>query len=604
MPLDTSPDSKCPICLDRLDNTVYLDPCRHKFCFSCIQEWSKIKAECPFCQQPFFSLCYIVHAEDDISRPEENESFSYSDSSIITSAERTFDLKVWDQHTSSDYPTPLHNEGSSSDSTTLVDFPDEVDSQVLEHGSSKHSVDWLSWNDETPGPSEEYNAITTSPEVLESSDEDFVWERTTLHPQLQIGVDSSDSDSSEYHNTTGYVNLYADRTPELTELSSDSEDSVRERKKEDMKKEQSIQDVSWSDREPSTTSLPFSPLYKKHVSSHKSSLLSVVKRIVSMDEQENKDHSPHDSDWSLSPGMENACSSHSQRLSGKRKISSPQNSETTHGHQPWRKHLLVKYQFKKRLSKSRDGSKSWSKRSRISRPHDTSPSLKSQTESTSCESTSSRDSSRSWSHHKGHGQRKSSSLDSDCCYRRAGYQSSYLLHSPKTAGDSFSCSKSTQTKAHCSNMSPGLESRIQSFTGRTDLQSQTGFQERQDSCYKQHRSGSRSSSRSRSPSGEADKTRSIKPGGKRKCKTRHLENTEKGSTTMERKYSLPAFSDCYKNKGSLSDNQESSEIKHEEKNKSMGNPSVEGVYKGTEIMKCALKRKCKKKHQEHHWKDA
>ncbi|XP_048787118.1 E3 ubiquitin-protein ligase Topors [Lagopus muta] len=419
----TSPDSKCPICLDRLDNIVYLDPCWHKFCFSCVQEWSKIKAQCPLCQQPFLSLCHIAHAEDDISRPEENEPFSYSDCSTIIFAERTFDLKAWDQHTSSDYSTPLHNEGSSSDSTTLAVFPDEVDSQVLEHGSSKHSVDWLSWNDETPGPSGEYNAIITSPEVLESSDEDSVRERTTLHLQLQVGVDD---------------------------------------------------DVM----------------------------------------------------------------------------------------------------------------------------------VKSQTESTSCESTSSRDSSRSWSHHKGHGQRKSSSLDSDCCYRRACYQSSYLLHSPKTAGDSFSCSKSTQTKAHCSNNSPSLESRIQSFTERTDLQSQMGFQERQDSCYKQRRSRSRSSSRSRSPSGEADRTRSKKPGGKRKCKTRHLENTETGSTTMERKYSLPTFSDCYKNKGSLSDNQESSEIKHEEKNNSMGNPSVEGVYEQTEIMKRALKKKCKKKHQEHHWKDA
>uniref|UniRef100_A0A669QKP9 RING-type E3 ubiquitin transferase n=1 Tax=Phasianus colchicus TaxID=9054 RepID=A0A669QKP9_PHACC len=597
MPVDTSPDSKCPMCLDRFDSTVYLDPCWHKFCFRCIQEWSKLKAECPLCQQPYFSLCHIVHAEDDASRSSENESSSYSDCSIINFAESTFDLEVWDQHATYHYPRPSHNEGSSSDSTTLSVFSDEMNSQEVEYGSSEHSVDSLSWNDETPGPSyspsEEYVAtIISSSELLESSDEDSAWERTTLQPQLHAAVDFSDSDSSsEYHDIAGYVNLYAERTPEPTELSSDSGDSVRERKREDMKKEQSIQDRSWSDREPCRVSTPFSPLYKECVSSCQSSFLSVVKRIVSKDEQKNKDHSPHDSDWSLSPVMENACSLRSQRLSRKRKTRSPQNSEVSHGHWPWRKHYFVKYQFKKRLSKNKDSSKYWSKRRRRSRPHDMSPSLKSQTESSSCESTSSRDSSRSWSHHKGHGQRKSSSLDSDCCYRRACYHSSYLLHSPKTFGDGSSCSTSTQPKAHCSTKSPGPEFRIQSFTKMTDLQSQMEFHERQDSCYKQCISRSRSSSRSRSPS-EADRTRSEKPGGKRKRKTRHLESTEKGSTSMEKKHSPPTFSDCYKNKGSLSDNQESSETKHEEKNKSVGSPSVEGVYEGTETMKCALKKKC------------
>lgn len=36
----------------------------------------------------------------------------------------------------------------------------------------------------------------------------------------------------------------------------------------------------------------------------------------------------------------------------------------------------------------------------------------------------------------------------------------------------------------------------------------------------------------------------------------------------------------------------------------MGSPSVEGVCEGTDTIKCALKKMCKKKHQEHHWKDA
>uniref|UniRef100_A0A3B5B0D6 E3 ubiquitin-protein ligase Topors n=1 Tax=Stegastes partitus TaxID=144197 RepID=A0A3B5B0D6_9TELE len=60
-----SPDSKCPICLDRFNNLAYLDRCLHRFCFPCIQEWSHNKAECPLCKQPFASILHSVRAEDD-----------------------------------------------------------------------------------------------------------------------------------------------------------------------------------------------------------------------------------------------------------------------------------------------------------------------------------------------------------------------------------------------------------------------------------------------------------------------------------------------------------------------------------------------------------
>ncbi|KAG7215172.1 hypothetical protein INR49_006918 [Caranx melampygus] len=62
---ETSPDSKCPICLDRFNNLAYLDRCLHRFCFPCIQEWSHNKAECPLCKQPFASILHSVRAEDD-----------------------------------------------------------------------------------------------------------------------------------------------------------------------------------------------------------------------------------------------------------------------------------------------------------------------------------------------------------------------------------------------------------------------------------------------------------------------------------------------------------------------------------------------------------
>lgn len=62
---EASPDSKCPICLDRFNNLAYLDRCLHRFCFLCIQEWSHNKAECPLCKQPFTSILHSVRAEDD-----------------------------------------------------------------------------------------------------------------------------------------------------------------------------------------------------------------------------------------------------------------------------------------------------------------------------------------------------------------------------------------------------------------------------------------------------------------------------------------------------------------------------------------------------------
>ncbi|XP_071384345.1 topoisomerase I binding, arginine/serine-rich a [Centroberyx affinis] len=79
MSAEVSPDSKCPICLDVFNNMSYLDLCLHKFCFRCIHEWSKNKAECPLCKQPFNSIYHSIKSEQDFKkydlRPLENGSF-------------------------------------------------------------------------------------------------------------------------------------------------------------------------------------------------------------------------------------------------------------------------------------------------------------------------------------------------------------------------------------------------------------------------------------------------------------------------------------------------------------------------------------------------
>ncbi|XP_025038972.2 E3 ubiquitin-protein ligase Topors-like [Pelodiscus sinensis] len=72
-----SSDSRCPICLERIQNVSYLNPCFHGFCFACIQEWSERKAECPLCKQYFHSFFHTIRADNDFEEyilPVENIS--------------------------------------------------------------------------------------------------------------------------------------------------------------------------------------------------------------------------------------------------------------------------------------------------------------------------------------------------------------------------------------------------------------------------------------------------------------------------------------------------------------------------------------------------
>ena len=75
----SSPDSDqlCPICLGELDNKSITDTCRHTFCFTCLLEWSKVKAVCPLCKGKFTAIIHNVRSETefekyDIPPPEPN----------------------------------------------------------------------------------------------------------------------------------------------------------------------------------------------------------------------------------------------------------------------------------------------------------------------------------------------------------------------------------------------------------------------------------------------------------------------------------------------------------------------------------------------------
>ncbi|XP_013812999.2 E3 ubiquitin-protein ligase Topors isoform X3 [Apteryx mantelli] len=810
VPTDASPDSKCPICLDRFDNVAYLDRCLHKFCFRCVQEWSKNKAECPLCKQPFHSIFHTVRAEDDfkeyILRPSENGSFASPDGrrfryrTTLTRERRTssyhrhtsssrrtlsppdngilfeglssqpvrqregeiqqmirrlasrrqasaegrslrqiqeedminfrralyrtgvrvrsiqdggryrdisaeffrrnpaclhrlvpwlkreltvlfgahgslvnivqhiimsnvtrydlesqafaddlkpfllnrtehflhefvsfarcpFNLEAYDQHANYDCPAPSYDEGSHSDSSIITISPDEADSPGPDHSSSMTGIDQAPWDDETPGPSysisEEVHATIASPlETSESSDEDSTTKRTEARTQLQANADSNDSDSSSDNCViVGYVKPIAERTPELVELSSDSEESVKEEKREDVKKQQPIQFHSCSDSEPSRSSSPHSPIYNENLGSCKSCLSPAVEKMESKDDENKskiKNLSAQELTWSPSSGRDRMCSPCNHRLSRKRKSKSPQSysqhSRGSLGHRTRREHRS-KDQLKRKRSGSRDSSKHRSKRNkRRSRTRDSSISRKSQRGSLSRESTISREVSRSRSRSKGHGKRRSRSRDSDHYYIRDNYQSryqwGYTFYSRNVVGDGYESSyrRRTQSSAHYSRQSASPEYRIQSFTERTDPHSQRGLHERHYYYYERCRSRSRSSNRSRTPSGGTDRMKSEKPGGKRKYKTRHLETAVKESTVLEKendpKKTLSKFSDCYKNEDSLSDNRASSETKHKKKKKKTRSPSVEIVYEGkvTDTMRHhkKKKKKHKKKHRKHH----
>ncbi|NXS54893.1 TOPRS ligase, partial [Brachypteracias leptosomus] len=55
----------CPICLDSWDDTAYVMPCLHQFCYGCILHWAESKPECPLCKRRVRSILHSVQADDD-----------------------------------------------------------------------------------------------------------------------------------------------------------------------------------------------------------------------------------------------------------------------------------------------------------------------------------------------------------------------------------------------------------------------------------------------------------------------------------------------------------------------------------------------------------
>ncbi|XP_006025031.1 E3 ubiquitin-protein ligase Topors isoform X2 [Alligator sinensis] len=551
---------------------------------------------------------------------------------FISFARCPFNIEAYDQHANYDCPAPSYDEGSHSESSIITISPDEADSQEPDHNASTTGTDQAPWDDETPGPSysssEQVHAAVAS-DTSESSDEEPARNGSDAQGQSQANTEPNDiSDaSSENCVIVGYVKPLAERTPELVELSSDSEESVAEEKSENVKKPQPIQFHSFSDSEASGCSSLHSPVSKDNKSICKGSMSPLIKTAEVEKSEEDKikirDASTWDSLQGSSTRKNSVCSPCNHRLSRKRRSRSSESSSQhshsrdRHSHRSKRKHRS-KESLKNRLPRSRDSSGHRSKRNRRrSRTRDTSLSRKSLTLSLSSESTISRGVSRSRSRSNGHSKRRSRSRESDHYYIRENYQNryqwGYTFYSRHMDRDGYESSyrRRAQARAHYSRQSASPEYRIQSFSERTNTRNQRGHNESRYYCYERRRSRSRSSNRSRTTSGGTDRMRCEKPGGKRKYKTRHLESVHKEKAPSPSKGEgnghqkpMSKYSGCYQNENSPQENQASNETKHRKRKKKIRSPSVEIVYEGkatdTTRHHKKKKKKHKKKHRRHH----
>ena len=62
---DAEDESNCSICLCQMDDKSFTDSCFHSFCFTCLFEWSKVKAECPLCKKRFDTIIHNIRSEID-----------------------------------------------------------------------------------------------------------------------------------------------------------------------------------------------------------------------------------------------------------------------------------------------------------------------------------------------------------------------------------------------------------------------------------------------------------------------------------------------------------------------------------------------------------
>lgn len=546
---------------------------------------------------------------------------------FISFARSPFNMAAFDQHANYDCPAPSYEEGSHSDSSVITISPDEAEPQEMDVNVA--TVSQAPWDDETPGPSyssseQVHAAISSLLNSSDSSDDELASARATSQIQeVQTNEDlNNDSDSSSDNCViVGFVKPLAERTPELVELSSDSEELGSYEKMETVKTQEQEQSDSSEDSGVSRCSTPHSVL-EKDEQINKGHYDSVT-RMKSKEEEKRSTSLSSPRDLNLSIRGDRVYSPYNHRHRKRvRSRSSDSRSQSRSGHdQKSHKKHHGKKRMKSKRSRSRDSSRPRGRRDKKrSRTRESSWSRRSQTLSLSSDSTS-----RSRSCSSDHGKRRSRSRNRDRYYLRnnfgSRYKWEYTYYSRNKDRDGYESSyrRRTLSRAHYSRQSSSPEFRIQSFSERTNARKKNNHSERKYYYYERHRSRSLSSSRSKTASAIPDRIRNEKPGGKRKYKTRHLEGTsevaqtsqEFASKVKESHYQKSSKLDGnYKNESdSFSDSRSSDrETKHKKNKRRTRSPSVEIVYEGkptdTTRHHKKKKKKHKKKHKKHHGDNA
>ena len=69
-PLDQKPirsekqdEDICAICMGSYENMCHPNDCFHKFCFCCLEKWTKIKPACPYCQKKITSIIHSLETD-------------------------------------------------------------------------------------------------------------------------------------------------------------------------------------------------------------------------------------------------------------------------------------------------------------------------------------------------------------------------------------------------------------------------------------------------------------------------------------------------------------------------------------------------------------
>ncbi|XP_026528075.1 E3 ubiquitin-protein ligase Topors [Notechis scutatus] len=483
---------------------------------------------------------------------------------FINFARCPFNIEAYDEHANYDCPAPSREEGSASESSIITISPDETEARAPDCNAFRSDTGQAPWDDETPGPSysntEQVHASPlTALNTSESSDEEPAGNRTELQmsQQANIEVNGDSCDSSDNCVIVDYVKPLAERTPELVQLSSDSEVSADDGKKEETDKVQPIQFCSFSPTDVSRSASPSSGS-RDGTANKINEYLSNEKRKPKRGEKDETKFRGASSLQSFS--SKEACYGYSS--SKRRKPESHvQHSDREH-HSSKRKR---KHHSREKRKKKRDSNRHKHKKNkrRSTREKSTSRSL-----SPSSESTDLRD--LSWSRSQSRDYSGTSRSKDTNYYLRDDYPKSrkrgeYALYNPNA---------------------------VRSYERhRSRNRSRSRFSSRSSS-----RSRSRSSSRSRT-SRHPERGRSEKPGGKRKYKTRHLESSQRGSeeTSSVResnalKKSLPKDQTVCAKATSTVDRKPQTETQHKKKKKRSRSPSVEIVYEGVCTSKYGKKK--------------